>query len=213
MQKKPKQPIFDYRVLRAVMGAVAFALPFAVTMIASDRLPSVSAAYYSESRDVFVGMMFIVGAFLLAYNGHTNLQAAASKIAAIAAACIAILPTSKICETSTWVSTTHTVAAVVLLAILAFFCLGPFRAATLGRGVKQNRRALIYIGCGLVMIGAILFGAYGMLAMDCQARADSRIIYWVEAIALAAFGVAWFVAGKMVPFLADDDEALKLFEG
>ena len=212
MRRKPDQPIFDYRVLRLVMGIIAFALPFAVTMMAGEVLPSISAAYYSEARDVFVGMLFVVSAFLLAYNGHTFPQAVTSKVAALAAACVAILPTSKTCEPSTWVSTSHTAAAFVLLSILVFFCLGPFRVATLGMGVKQNRRAYFYIGCGVVMIGAMLAGLYGMVAMDCRARADSRIIYWVEAIALGAFGVAWFVAGKWLRFFADPDEELKFFE-
>jgi len=212
MQLQPTQPIFDYRTLRLLVGVIAFALPFVVTIIASESLPSVSASYFSEARDLFVGLMFIVSAFLLAYNGHSIPQAIASKVAAVAAACVAIFPTSKTCEPSTWVSITHTASAVVLLSILVYFCLGPFRKNTWGMGGRKRLRVIVYVGCGLVMIGAMLAGAYGMFVLGCDEREESRIIYWVEAIALVAFGVAWFVAGKWLRFMVDGDEELRFFQ-
>lgn len=211
MEKQAPHPIFDYRTLRLIMGLIALSLPFLVTLIAGESLPSVSAAYYSGARDLFVGLLFVVSAFFLAYNGHSMPQAVASKVAAVAAAGVAIFPTSKTCEPSTWASAAHTVAAFLLFSILVFFCLGPFRAKTWGLSGKKSRRAILYVVCGLLMIGAMLVGAYGLFAMGCDARAESRILYWVETVALTAFGVAWFVAGKWLRILADEDEALTLF--
>ena len=63
--------VFDYRALRLLMGLIALALPFIVTLVSSTQLSSISASYFTEARDAFVGMLFIVGAFLWAYNGHT----------------------------------------------------------------------------------------------------------------------------------------------
>lgn len=53
-------PVFDHKTLRLLLGIIAFALPFLVTFIASTPLPSVSASYFTEARDWFVGMLFIV---------------------------------------------------------------------------------------------------------------------------------------------------------
>ena len=38
-----------------------------------------------------------------------------------------------------------------------------------------------------------------------------RLIYWVELIALNAFGIAWITAGKAIPGLVAKDEALFKF--
>jgi hypothetical protein len=211
MQFQHTQPIFDYRALRLAMGIIALSLTVVVTFIAVESLASVSASYYSNARDVFVGLLFVVSAFLFAYNGHSTTQSVASKFAALAAVCVAVFPTSKSCEESSWVSTVHLTAAVVLFAILIYFCLGPFREKTKGMGGKKGRRAHLYRGCALVMIGAMLTGAVGTFALTCEVRTEIRLIYWVEAIALAAFGVAWIVAGKLLPPLVDEEEALKLF--
>jgi hypothetical protein len=52
------------------VGVIAFSLPFVFSAIANSSLGSMSGSYYTSARDVFVGMLFIVGAFLWAYNGH-----------------------------------------------------------------------------------------------------------------------------------------------
>ena len=69
--------VFNYQALRLLMGLIALALPIAVSLTAilgtpsvSD-LPSISYSYHTGARNVFVGALFIVGAFLWAYNGHS----------------------------------------------------------------------------------------------------------------------------------------------
>jgi hypothetical protein len=67
--------VFDYRALRLIMGLIAFSLPIVVTVLATGPLSSISAPYYTDGRDAFVGMLFIVGALLWAYTpscGHTR---------------------------------------------------------------------------------------------------------------------------------------------
>jgi len=204
-------PVFDYRALRLLMGIIAFSLAPAVTVISGDSLPSVSASYYTEAQDVFVGMLFIVGAFLWAYNGHTILQTVTSRIASIAAILVALFPTScGSCETDAK-AIVHGVAAISLFAILAFFCLGPFRKKIKGKSGKKKRRSVTYLVCGIVMVVAMLFGLVMMLALDKETVDAWSIIYWVEFLALSAFGVAWIVAGKSFSVFVDEDEKLYLF--
>ncbi|MEO5888515.1 MAG: hypothetical protein ABIQ77_12725, partial [Anaerolineales bacterium] len=43
-----------------------------VIIITAEITSSISASYYTDARDVFVGLLFVIGAFLLAYNGRSR---------------------------------------------------------------------------------------------------------------------------------------------
>ncbi len=200
--------VFDYRALRLLMGLIALSMPFVVSLIANKPLASISASYYTDARDTFVGMLFIVSAFLWAYNGHTMKQAVASKVASLAAILVATFPTAcESCE-STIVSYIHYLSAGVLFSILAYFCLGPFREKTKGQPGKKGRRAKIYFICGWTMILCILAVVAAKLILSPEAM---KITFWAEAVAMCAFGVAWITAGKYLRPLVDREEALSLF--
>jgi uncharacterized membrane protein YbjE (DUF340 family) len=47
------------------MGIIALALPFLVSLISGEQLDSISSSYYTAARDCLVGLLFVVGAFLL----------------------------------------------------------------------------------------------------------------------------------------------------
>lgn len=215
--------VFDYRTLRLLVGLIAFFLPIVAEVLATATIPSISASYYTEARDAFVGMLFVVGAFLWAYNGHTDLQSNLSKVAAVAAICVAFFPTAchlcgmenapsscVSCETTT-ASFIHYASAGILFGVLAYFCLGPFREKTKGQPGKKGQRAKIYFTCGCVMLACIVITAAANFILSEDTNKSLRITYWAELIALAAFGVAWFVAGKWLLFV-DKEDAIKIFE-
>ena len=205
-----KQFVFDYRALRLLVGLIALALPFAVTILSKDNsLQSISASYHTAARDAFVGMLCIVGAFMWAYNGHSIKEGTASKIASLAAFMVALFPTRCSGCDLTHITYIHYISAAVLFAILAYFCLGPFRKNTKGAGGKKARRAKIYLFCGVtIIISMLAIGVSNYMGIDEQ----YRITYWGEAVALCAFGIAWIVAGKVIPWLVDDEEALRLLK-
>ncbi len=127
MEDRKISAVFDYRGLRLLMGVIALALPVIVSVLAGTPLSSISASYYSDARDIFVGLLFVVGSFLFAYNGHTETESLAGKAAAGAALVVATFPTGcDGCRTG-GASIVHYTAAAVLFAILAFFCFVPFR--------------------------------------------------------------------------------------
>lgn len=204
-------PVFDYRALRLLMGIIAVALPIVVSAISTTALSSISASYHTESRDFFVGMLFVVAAFLWAYNGHAPAESRWSKTASVAAIVVALLPTA--CDTcpTTAVSVTHYVAAGVLFSILAYFCFVYFRMKTKGMPGKKGRRSKIYFVCGLIMAACMLAALVANFALPPETLKALRVTYWAEAIALGAFGLAWIVAGKYIPWLVDREEALHLF--
>jgi hypothetical protein len=209
-----QNPVFDYRTLRLVVGCVAFALPVVVVLISSKPLSSISASYHTEARNVFVGALFIIGALLLAYNGHTPTQKWVSKGAAPAAILVAICPTS--CDhcdpdpVEPIISTIHYVAAAILFLTIAYFCLGPFRKNTKGQKGKKGRRAIIYLVCGWIIIVCMLAIGVTTVAMH-EITKESAITFVAQFVALWAFGVAWIVAGKVIPPLVDKEDMLILW--
>lgn len=211
MAVENKKIVFDYRALRLLMGIIALTLPFVVTHLSSVQLTSISASYHAEARDVFVGMLFVVSAFLFAYNGHSSKESIASKIASLAAISVALFPTSCDGCIPDTTSTLHLLAAALLFSILAYFCFVPFRFDTKGQPGKKGRRSKIYFVCGWIMIICMLSLLLGKLILTEQEMEALRLMFWAEAIALCAFGVAWIVSGKSLSLIADDDEALHLF--
>ena len=205
--------VFDYRALRLMMGMIAMSLPFVVTYRAQEPLSSISASYHTSARDLFVGQLFVVGAFLWAYRGQSQFQAMASRLASLAAVCVALFPTPDQGESTSATGYIHFGAAGVLFLILTYFCFVPFLGDTWGAGIKQMRRAIVYLFCGCVMLLSMAILLYSWLAMDPEVVAQKRLVYYGEAAALIAFGFAWMVSGKFIPYFADDDEALRLFRG
>lgn len=89
----------NYKTMRVVVGIIAILLAPAVWLLAGAHveLNSISAAYWSDARDVFVGALVAVGFFLLAYNGQggkADWEFYLSKAACLFAACVALFPTT-----------------------------------------------------------------------------------------------------------------------
>jgi hypothetical protein len=69
-QESKENLVFDYRTIRGLIGLITLLLPAAVSILATEALDSISWSYYTDARDVFVGALFVVGAFLISYKGH-----------------------------------------------------------------------------------------------------------------------------------------------
>jgi hypothetical protein len=204
-------PVFDYRTLRLLMGLIAFGLPIVASILSSIPLTSISASYYTEARNALVGLLFIVGALLFAYNGHLLRESIASKVASLAAIIVALFPTScDLCKPD-MLSKMHYGAAVTLFSILVYFCFGPFRKNTKGKGGKKGLRSILYLICGWIMVACMLSVGIAELTLPDDIIKEFRVTYWAEAIALCSFGFAWIVAGKPIRLIADKDDVLKYF--
>lgn len=210
MTKTDPNAVFDYRALRLLMGLVAFTLPFATSLISTDDLPSISFSYYTEAHDVFICMLCIISTLLWAYNGHSTKEKLASKAASLATLIVVIFPTSKGDSMNT-TAFIHYAGAVVVFSVLIYFCLGPFRdGARAKKGKKGDRRAIIYVVCGFTMILSMLLAVSSQITASMVQANPSNIVYWTETISLLAFGIAWIVAGKVIPPLTEEEEQLKL---
>lgn len=75
--------VFDHIAIRRFIGVIALILPLLVVVAAWDFPDSISASYHTpvgfpytpyfpSPRDIFVGSLFIIGAFLMSYKGHEH---------------------------------------------------------------------------------------------------------------------------------------------
>lgn len=223
--------VFNYVVIRSLVGIIALSLAALTLIITNFFYPdlgiptSISVTYYTGARDLFVGCLFIVSAFLFSYNGYQNsqypysslIQSILSKIAGVCAACVALFPTD--CNTE-WIQTVthgevkgcseqilfaniqvshvHIFSAILLFLILALFCLYFFQQSTQNGSKEQRRRSVLYKICGWSMLLAIAIGFWDYFF---NTDPDSKVLFWVEMACLIFFGIAWIVAGKQFTWL------------
>src|SRR5258708_40106956 len=62
--------IFSYHTIRLIIGLIAVSFPLIIFVRATYVTPSVSWSYYTNARDDFVGLLFVLGGFLMSYTGH-----------------------------------------------------------------------------------------------------------------------------------------------
>ncbi len=103
---------------------------------------SISAYYHTPMRDVFVGSLFAIGAFLYLYRGYSTVENIALDFAGIFAIGVAILPTSAIsepkCDTFT-APYLHGVCAILFFIAIAYVCI--FQSSeTLKEMIDESRR-------------------------------------------------------------------------
>lgn len=208
---------FDYKTLRFSVGVIAFTLPIVVVVIAGADLGSISMAYHTQSRNIFVGLLFIVGAFLWAYRGHYMYEVWLARTASVCAFLTALAPTycvdingSNFCNASTiQQGEIHNVSAAVLFLMLTIFCWGPFRAKAAEKTGRAVMRKWIYIICGALMLAALC--AIAVAFVWKEQFAAGQLIFFAEWIALWAFGTAWITAGQYFSALTNENEAWNLW--
>ena len=194
---------------RRLIGLLGFSLPFILLLMAEFRqvenlphgkpLGSISAYYYSGSVALFVGVVFSLALFLFTYRGYSDSSAdrILGKIGGVAAFLVAVFPTEppRGVAVPDWLLDTegkvHLVAATILFTTFAIFALWLFRKTQKAGGPLTKAKRVsnrIYLGCGLVIVGAM---AWAFLA----SRAEESI-FWPEALALWAFSISWLVKGE-----------------
>lgn len=200
MLSNPDQPEIDHRTMKLIVGLIALSLASLTSLFAQRRIPSISASYYEGgwSQVIFVGFLFAIAAFLFAYNGYTRTQMVLSKIAAVAALCIALFPCA--CGgKDEIVKYVHGASAAVMFVILAVFCLVFYQRALSKGNPEAKRRALIYAGCGVAITVSIIVLAADFLSGGVGTARIPRLTFYGEAAALVAFGVSWLAASHYLP--------------
>jgi hypothetical protein len=216
MLPAPKRLEIDHRTLKLIVGVIALTLAGATWLFAGTDIESISASFWQGgwSQSFFVGSLFAVSAFLLAYNGFSRPEMILSKVAAVAGLGVALFPCG--CEGhpeiapplhgpagSRLAPAVHGLSAAVMFVILAYFCYGFFHRARAKGHSQAQARAAIYAICGVAILLSILALALHGLS---PSRPGDRFTFYGEAAALIAFGISWLTASRVLPGVTRQDE-------
>ena len=190
--------LVSYLTLRRIVGLLGVGLPVVLALwgfalAGGLRLqPSISDYYGLRTRDLLVGVLFTIGWFLFCYRGYDRQDSIAGNLACLFALGVALCPNSG----TRWEQVVHFGSALALFVVLAYFSLFLF-TKTGGSPTPEKRiRNRVYVGCGVAMLActALIGLYYGRLQNT--AVAALHPVFWLESLALWAFGASWFVKGE-----------------
>jgi hypothetical protein len=204
---RPQHHEVDHRTIKLIVGVIAISLTSLTTAFSTTTLTSISAAYYDGgwSQAIFIGFLFAIGAFMLAYNGYTKVEMVLSKVAAIASLCIALFP-CKCVDRDEIIKGVHGTAAIVMFLILAYLCYGFYSRAKAKQHWRARLRARIYAVCGIAMLLSIFTLAIETFTGGGISVHIPRFVLYGEAVGLIAFGVSWLTASRTIPGLTAKGE-------
>ena len=212
MQATPKRPEIDHHMIRLTVGLIAILLAVLTQAFAPQALQSISESYHMGgwSQSIFVGFLFAIAAFLLAYNGHSGREMVLSKIAAVAGLGVALFPCSCDDKYTEIVPYVHGASAAAMFSILAYFCYIFYRRASDKGHAQAKTRARFYAACGtVIVIGLALIAADNWFGAPGNTGLGS-LTFLGEAAALFAFGIAWLIASKVLPVVTSVEERVAL---
>lgn len=212
MFSTPKRPEIDNLTIKLIVGVVAITLAGLTSYFSGAAITSISESYYEGgwSQSIFVGFLFAIAAFLLAYNGHSRTEMVLSKVAAAAGLGVALFPCKCDCHPEL-VPHVHGTAAAVMFLILAYFCYGFYRRARNKGHSEANVRAVIYAICGIAILLSIVVLALNNFAGEVLTKRIPRLTFYGEAVGLVSFGIAWLTASRVLPVLTRKDERFSPF--
>lgn len=201
------------RTLRHLIGVLGMLLPLLLMIFNSkcdNPIESISHYYYTTSGTFFVVILSLVAIFLIIYTKDFFL----SSIAGVCALFVVFFPTSQltadcsivILEGSSLREGFHYASAVVFLVILAIMTLFKFTKPDTEEQQQEITEVPyknLYVICGVVMIVALAVMGLRFLSNYVSALNAfagfydaNTLTFWMETVALEAFGLAWLVKGR-----------------
>lgn len=230
-QEPEPQDAKTIRILRRGIGIVGLLLSPSVALgcIAFRHgLPgSMSATYYTEMRNVFVGGLWAIGVFLICYRPPRVEDSSAksqrrrwwvgvdrsftsanfwSSVAGLLAMLVALFPTLpdqsvvRSTDSDQRIATIHFISAIFLFVVLALFCLVSFPRSAPGQKETAGKRLRnwVYRGCGILIFVALIAAGVTAGVLSKDVYAWSNPLLWCEWAAVWAFAFAWFVKGETI---------------
>lgn len=205
--------IISYLHLRMLIGLCGFVLPFLCIVygMCYGFEDSISDYYKTGLRNVFEGILFVLGFFLLTYKGYqTKDDTFATKDSTFAnfgflfALGVALCPVN---YPHPLVRITHYISAFLLFSVFIYFSLKLFtlsvkRAEQTRERILMNR---VYKACGWIMVGCIVCIGLSYLLMTKERREAWNSTFWFESVALFAFAISWLTKGHIL------QESIKFF--
>ncbi len=175
--------------------------------------------YYPALRDFFVGVLFLIGLSLIYYTGYEKKinefisDKMATTIAGVCALGVAMIPTAAPSNAIILkyinlpfisVSILHVIVATLFFLSVTYISFIVFTRTDPSEPMspRKKRRNMIYIGCGTVMLVAIvLIGVVSVIGHwwpDLQTTLKEKcyIVLILESVSLVAFGFSWLTKAK-----------------
>ena len=200
--------VLSYLGLRKAIGVIGISLPFVLAfgkiILGSPGLQSsISEYYYTGMRDVFVGSLCAIAVFLLSYKGYDRRDGLAGGLAGVFAIGVALFPTTptgNVTPQAAVIGAIHIICAFSFFLTLAYFSLVLFRKTdphkTPSRRKLQRNR--IYTFCGYAILASIATIAILALLPHGTAFMKFDPFFWLESLAVVAFGVSWLTKGEAI---------------
>lgn len=200
--------------LRKAIGWLGFALPWIVLILCvvfncapeGHLFPdSISATYYfAPTITPFMIILGAAGIVLICYRGYTWVDDLINTLTGIFALCICLFPcfnsgyvvvgTFQVpVEISGWI---HNISAALFFLLLAYNCIFLFTKSSGEMTRNKKIRNIIYYICGGGMVASLVT----ILFLGSVYSGT----WWVEAIALAFFGIAYLTKADVYPWLFCD---------
>jgi hypothetical protein len=197
--------------MRRLIGILGISLPFIVilggfTQTDPGLQGSISGYYYTNMRDLFVGILSGVALFLLSYRGYEQIDDIVANMSGLFALGMILFPTAmysgKVVRVGMFLitdnisETIHLAFSALFFLALSFNSLFLFTRRHPGvMGKEKKRRNIIYRSCGIVMILAIVCIALYTIFFRGTSLAAMNPVLILESVALLAFGISWLVKG------------------
>ncbi|MCU0680475.1 MAG: DUF998 domain-containing protein [Planctomycetes bacterium] len=212
---KTEPIIISYLHLRKMIGILGISLPISVIIGAllygniNGTLGSISEYYYSNMREIFVGTLWAMSAFLLSYQGYDRQDVIICRICGLSALGVSLFPTSL--ETSTLPECLSLTNTPELSNMIHLSCAGvlflSFSYMSLFLFCKTNKetmtpqkikRNIIYRITGIIIIVCIvLIFLYEIFFFNSSFKKAHPVLI-MEIIMLWAFGLSWLTKGKAI---------------
>jgi len=201
----------SYFRLRRGLAVLALALPLVLWLGADPaRLQGSISAYYhfapdhvayggGTMRDVFIGALWTIGAFLFFYRGYSRAEDRALNVAGLAAVTLSLCPMDWPAGSATTpTGIAHQVAGFGFFAAIAYVAL--FRARdtlVLLPAEAQRRFALIYrILGGLMIVLPLIVTALHVVTAPSAGR---NVMLWaIEVGAITTFAAFWLTKSREI---------------
>lgn len=198
--------VLSYLDLRKAVGLIGLLLPFVLALgkllLEGPGLQSsVSAYYHTVMGDVFVGSMCAMAVFFVSYRGYEDKDALAGDLACLFALGIALFPVAPQPAPSAsqqMIGAVHLVSAVCFFLTLAYFALVLFRKTDPSREPTPRKlmRNRVYTVCGYAILACLALAVLTKLLRWDHMYPQLAPVFWLEASAIVAFGLSWFVKGE-----------------
>ncbi|SDT59964.1 hypothetical protein SAMN05216490_4246 [Mucilaginibacter mallensis] len=219
MKKQPNNDeqdmVISYLTIRKAVGVLGIALPVVLLLgtCLISHCPCIRGAisdyYYSMMSSYFTGTLCAVALFLFSYKGYDSADQISTNIAGVFALGVVFFPSNmgKNCTECNLLflpdnclrNVVHYGSAAGFFFTLAYVSIILFTKTNKDKPTPQKcNRNIIYKTCGYVIVAAmVLIGILKATGIEKVLNAY-RPTFWLESLALWAFGFSWLIKGKTI---------------